>query len=722
MTSRPYDLQDRGAEADYAAYFAGMDRSMQQKVALTTAHFPTSGQVVDMGSGSGQATFDLASLYTGLSLVGVDIDPKTVEIAARTHARPNLRFVEGDIAGRIFDDESLDGVLDSSVLHHVTSFNGFSLEPLERALDHQTAALREGGVLVVRDFVIPRGPETVWLDLLTTDGASEGDVPALSTASLFDRFVETFRCSLGRPTSVERAAPRPGVRRFELSHRLAAEFVLRKDYRDHWDAELREEYTYYSQRDFEAAFRARGLRIVTSVELHNPWIVEHRFRDQIALFDLDGRPLPTPPTNYLVVGEKVGAGKGVRLEEVSAETKAAPSFLSLRRYRDVRDGYVFELVSRPNDTVDLLPFFVREGRAFVLCKHGFPRPIVHARADAPDLLGQTGAGYLTEPISALTKPGESPRDCVVRALAERAGGAEIVAIDEPWAYFTSPGGIDERVDAYLIEVEPWRDERAIENYTPFVDAGTVRFLDAAQVLRACHVGGMFDARLELNVSRLLRTRGLSRGPWIGAELDLVSHEREPRRRPFPAPRACFERLPDDAAAPRFLEIREGTFVERGYGDVELARARFEYVRPRALSHSTLTMLPVVRVGERLWVGLESRDLPALQTFGGTSTFFTLPALRLPRSITTLDGAVGFAVDRLLREHDLVARRAYPLGGRYYPSTGVTPEVAYPYVIDVASVGDACELCFVPLDEALAMPLVDAHLWTALFRLSHATGR
>jgi hypothetical protein len=39
-----YQRQDRGDQAAYSAYFAGMDASMQQKVALTTAYFPAAGR------------------------------------------------------------------------------------------------------------------------------------------------------------------------------------------------------------------------------------------------------------------------------------------------------------------------------------------------------------------------------------------------------------------------------------------------------------------------------------------------------------------------------------------------------------------------------------------------------------------------------------------------------------------------------------------------------
>ena len=70
MVDQRYGLQDRGSQDAYASYFAGMDKSMQQKVALTTAHlalttahFPSSGRVADMGSGSGRGTYDLACLH-----------------------------------------------------------------------------------------------------------------------------------------------------------------------------------------------------------------------------------------------------------------------------------------------------------------------------------------------------------------------------------------------------------------------------------------------------------------------------------------------------------------------------------------------------------------------------------------------------------------------------------------------------------------------------------
>lgn len=151
--------QDRGRAEAYASYFAGMDASMQQKVALTTTHFPVTGVIADMGSGSGRGIYDLACLHPTLQVVGIDINQVAVATAAQRWQRPNPRYVHDDIADAVFEPGSLDGILDSSVLHHVTSFTGYSTAALEMALDHQVAALRPNGVLIIRDFVIPDGPE-----------------------------------------------------------------------------------------------------------------------------------------------------------------------------------------------------------------------------------------------------------------------------------------------------------------------------------------------------------------------------------------------------------------------------------------------------------------------------------------------------------------------------------------------------------------------------------
>ncbi len=728
-----YEKQHRGTQAAYEAYFAGMDASMQQKVALTTAHFPVRGRIADMGSGSGRGTYDLACLYGGLELIGVDINPVSVERAAGEFRRPNLSYVVGDIAETVFPPESLDGVLDSSVLHHVTSFNDFDVRRVYATLDRQVAQLRTGGVIIVRDFVIPDGPERVHLDLPAADGSEASDVAGLSTAALFELFAREWRSSVNRDAPVPFTrieSPRTGFVRYEVALRAAAEFVLRKDYRADWATEVLEEYTYLSQSQFEESFRSLGLRIVTSRPLWNPWIVQNRFEGKFYLSDLGGATLPFPPTNYLIVGEKVRAGSGVELSERESRTISAPAFLSLKGYRHKETGRVMELVERPHQTIDVLPWFESAGQLFVVAKKDFPRPIINASPDRPRLDSAHHSGYVTEPISAIVAPGGDEEKEARRVLRERAGFdvEDIIGVGERFSYFTSPGGVDELVASRLVEVRPRQTDLSFPNYTPFTDAGTVRELDAAQVLRACHVGGMFDARLEINIYRLLRRLGRGCGAWIGAPiaLSVQPHAFAPSDAAqvlAPTPRAAFGG-PMPLPEPQFLSLCEGSFVERNRAGETLAEAQFEYVRPGRLSNNTLVALPAFRTAQGVFVGVEQRDLPAVQSFSGSSTIAATPAWRLPQTVTHLSEAPHFLKRALKGEFDLDACRVWELGGAYLPTSGVTPEVVYPFIVEVNA--DGCPgagLQFVSLRELTDKPelLQDAHLMVAAYRLAHALG-
>jgi len=48
-----------------------------------------------------------------------------------------------------------------------------------------------------------------------------------------------------------------------------------------------EEYTYFTRSRFEQVLAGLGMRVLASTPLRNPWIVRNRFRDQIALLEVD---------------------------------------------------------------------------------------------------------------------------------------------------------------------------------------------------------------------------------------------------------------------------------------------------------------------------------------------------------------------------------------------------------------------------------------------------
>jgi hypothetical protein len=252
-------------------------------------------------------------------------------------------------------------------------------------------------------------------------------------------------------------------------------------------------------------------------------------------------------------------------------------------------------------------------------------------------------------------------------------------------------------------------------------------------LRAAQVGGLLDARLEINTYQLLLKKGVELGPWIGAEVTL---------RPQPAAPGVLTgeqvslalRPPERAvfvargALPRgqtsFLDVFTATVSERDSQGAALHEVQLEVCAPRPLSCNTLSVLPVLSADGQIYVGLETRDLPAVQVFTGRSCFVGNPAWRLQRSVANLDQVEAQLTYNLLADFGARALRSWPLGGKYYPATGMTPEVVYPLAVEVdaACVKDAA-LQFVPLRELVARRelIEDGHLLIALFRLAHAVG-
>lgn len=160
--------------------------------------------------------------------------------------------------------------------------------------------------------------------------------------------------------------------------------------------------------------------------------------------------------------------------------------------------------------------------------------------------------------------------------------------------------------------------------------------------------------------------------------------------------------------------------ELNAGGDELAKAELEYVLPRGLSASTIVALPFVKSGGKIFVGIETRELPAVETHLGTAAIAVVPAMRLPRWVHHLEEATEFAAETLEKEMGLKTVAKFELGGRYFPSAGVTPEVVYPFVFEVDA-STAHHLDWVELGDAYenSALLLDAHSLTAIQRFAHA---
>lgn len=242
---------------------------------------------------------------------------------------------------------------------------------------------------------------------------------------------------------------------------------------------------------------------------------------------------------------------------------------------------------------------------------------------------------------------------------------------------------------------------------------------------------MFDSRLETNIYKIHLQHQLHVGVWIGANVNLkdqrVDVERASAGILAPKGNPAFERVDSDEPG-QFLDLREGEFVEYDSGGNEVGTAKLEYVTPRPFSDNTTAVLPVAKVDGEVLVGVESRDLPAPQIRMGSAEHITIPCFRLDRSTSDLKQAQGEARARLLIEFGLEVRGTEPLGGKFFPSPGVVPELVYPIIAEVDLESSSPQdhqsgLKWIPMKELLENHSMvrDGHLLTALFRGAHALG-
>jgi SAM-dependent methyltransferase len=727
--SGAYGGQDRGNAAAYDAYYAAMDSTMRQKLAFVGAHFllDPGSRIADMGCGSGYGTYQLALLNPHVKVIGVDINPQSVRIASEKYRLANLEFIVGDASEAIFAEDPVDGILSSSTLHHVYTFSGYSRDAVRRALASHMKCLRDGGVFVLRDFVIPARNEHVLLELALEP--SRGDTPVeLSDADLLVRFSRTARpldkrCGPG--FFLEELDPRrPGTRLFRLTHKWAAEFVLRKDYRDHWDVELLEEYTYFTADEFASELAVPGGRLICAEPYWNPWIVKNRFERKVRLYDEAGKQLDWPPTNFVAVTERVPAGASLRLVERRI-APTLPSFLALETWKSADE--TFDLVRRPQPVCDLLPWRMSEGRLRVLAHHGYPRPITCAVPRGPVMIdGSRWGGYLIEPVTGMVASDASLKE-IAAAMTERVGieSAKVTKIEEALTYYPSPGGIDEVVHSFFVELAaPLHATPLSTAISGLSTAGQVREFDAQDLLRAAHVGVLPEARLEANLYALMDRLGTTPDPFIGGEIESVGAAERPEALKTlesllgNLPTAPFTRSDVTAG---YLRLIRSTFADQT--DEEglprtLAELDLEFVVPREQSTNTAVALPLLFSQAGVMVGLEIRSLPVPQIHEGNATILTAPAWRLERYITTLAGAKEFLASQL------GSHRITPLGAAYFASAGITPERVHPFVVAIERGAADLPYAFVPLEDLKAriFSLRDGHLLIAACRLIHALGR
>jgi ubiquinone/menaquinone biosynthesis C-methylase UbiE len=103
----------------YDAIPARILKKPERKIADDIVKKIRKGTVVDLGSGTGYLSIEIAKRASGLQVYGIDLSRQMVKIARR-HARgvENVKFDFGDAAALSFEDESIDFIVSTGSLHH----------------------------------------------------------------------------------------------------------------------------------------------------------------------------------------------------------------------------------------------------------------------------------------------------------------------------------------------------------------------------------------------------------------------------------------------------------------------------------------------------------------------------------------------------------------------------------------------------------------------------
>jgi hypothetical protein len=114
----------------------------------------------------------------------------------------------------------------------------------------------------------------------------------------------------------------------------------------------------------------------------------------------------------------------------------------------------------------------------------------------------------------------------------------------------------------------------------------------------------------------------------------------------------------------------------------------------------------------------------VQRFTGNSNIVCVPAWRLPKTVSHKFDIDPFLVEKFPKDFNVSLQKTWELGGSYFTSAGITPEVVYPFAVELdAESLSKTDVQFFNLKDLLAKfdKIQDAHLLILLNRLAHSLG-
>lgn len=696
----------RPVSAALEAYYAkheslrGIPGPIVRKAWFTMAHLlvQPGALVVDMGPNP-MMTYAMAMLNPRLRFVGVDMDKKLIRSAEKNYQAPNLEFRHGDILSEAgFEPGSVDAVINSFILHEIFSAQKYHDRPVITALEHHFSILKTEGLMFIRDFSMPPPEQFVLMEMPDRESKSEA-IEDMSEADLLVRFSQDARphgSKFLRGFFLEELPARfPQTRLFRLPYKWAYEFIMRKDNRQNWQAELSKEYGFFTQREYRKNLRALGARVLYTAPQWDDTMIRECFEGRFRLYTDEGKPIGSPPTSFIAVAQKMGEKKSLNLHELRP-SHSVDNQIRITAMRNDTTGEIIDIVSRDMDVTEIIPYRVTEtGDLNVFVHDGLPRGIANAvPRSGKELDGKRWSGHMTEAISVPTdivyevEQGE-PKDAALFArdfLGLKPAMGCVLEKGKP--FYPAPDFIDEQIKTrYLRVVEhegPLEPRRVPADLEGFTTKGSVREVSAQSLLNAISVGYIPNARLETQILDLYAQLGMEAETWDECPLSLDSGMPEKLldtrkfANDFAASDKRFRAVKGTAGQARTVK---SIFVDEGWieGGIEgMASRDIEFVISDDQTVNKAVILPLTKnakTGE-IMAGLVSEYMPVPQRHQGNGLSLRAPTITLPKEITSIDLAKKFIADQFEVPTEKVAR----LGESYFCHIGVTPVRIFPFCV------------------------------------------
>ncbi len=680
---------------------AGIPGHIIRKAWFTTAHLllPPGSQVADMGCEDGAMTYAMAALNPHIDFIGVDMDKKTIARARDAYSLPNLSFQTADISkGAGFEKGSLDGIINSFILHEVYSNSRYDDRHVVRTLESQFDLLRQEGLMFIRDYALHHGGEYVLMEM--PDTANHSTEPEkMSETELLIWYAEKARPREDPGCHgfflEELPARFPKTRLFRLPYKWAYEFIIRKDDRARFKAEMHKEYAFFTEREFGRSLRPLGARALYTAPHWDDMLISKRFDGHFRLFDENGQPLGAPPTSFLVIAQKMGERKSLNLQERRTSQKSqAQNKLRVAAMRNDRTGRLIDIVSRDSDITEIIPYRVTEdGHLNVFIHESLPRGIVNAiPRTGRDLDGKRWSGHMVEALAIPTDiihtvENSEPKETVKFARDYLGLKPAIESfMEQGSSYYPAPDSIDEMIKTrYLRIVErngPIVPKSVMEDITGFTSTGQLREVSAQHILNAISVGFIPNARLELQILALFEKLGLEAEAWD--ECPLVLEESDPEDLFDPQSFMKLRAEKDD----RFKKVRgtagqlrtmQSIFVDEGWvngGVSGLASRDMEFVIPDDNTLNKAVILPLTKKSGDVMIGFEVEYMPIPQRHEGNGLTLRAPSINLPKEVTNIHQAKEYVANLF----NVPQENVWRLGEPYFCHAGVTPQRIFPFAV------------------------------------------